>query len=132
MFENIQKLGFGLEEGLLWKDENPIHYFYTQGVMMLLLTLIECGCNIEEPIAKHNGKTALHVAADSGRVEIVKALMECGANVNEKGWGIGQNVTPIISASYNPEVIKILVGGGADTIFGPTAIEKAFKGNRFR
>lgn len=74
------------------------------------------------------GRTPLHVAALSGRNDIVKHLLQCGADLNARsGW----KYTPLIFAAENahPDVIVTLVRAGAyleaRTAQGNTALHRA-------
>lgn len=70
-----------------------------------LQRLISDGANVNE---KDHGLTSLHLASQSGYLEIVKILLYHGANINNKsldGW------SPLHFASYNGhlETLKFLI-----------------------
>ena len=60
------------------------------------------------------GKTALHIAAEGGNIEMIRFLIEANANCEIRdevfGW------TPLMTAAHHnlPEVIAALLEGGAD------------------
>ncbi len=59
------------------------------------------------------GSTALHIASDCGRLDIVKYLVEQGANVNARDWF---PKTPLHWACERSrlEIVEFLVANGAD------------------
>jgi len=78
-------------------------------------------------VADRHGKTALHVAAEEGQLELVKKLLSKGANVNARTESsppsdtifftlAGEQTPLLIAAKYNhPEVMRALIAAGADT-----------------
>jgi ankyrin repeat protein len=60
------------------------------------------------------GKTALHIAAEWGNIEMIRFLIEAGANCEIRDEIFG--LTPLMTAAHHnlPEVIAALLEGGAD------------------
>jgi ankyrin repeat protein len=60
-------------------------------VKQTVSSLIESGVDLSTP-HRINGSTAIHFAAQSGRVELVERLLAAGCSVNEKN---GEALTPL-------------------------------------
>jgi ankyrin repeat protein len=62
---------------------------------------------------KDAGETPLHVAAEFGRLDVVRLLLAKGADVNAKG---ANSQTPLYLAceKHHHDVVKLLLGKGAD------------------
>jgi ankyrin repeat protein len=56
--------------------------------------------------------TALGIACDSGKIEVVKFLIENGADVNI--FSLDNKVSPLMSAYRNPEITEYLIKHGAN------------------
>eukprot|EP00300_Choanocystis_sp_HF-7_P013148 c18174_g1_i6.p1 GENE.c18174_g1_i6~~c18174_g1_i6.p1 ORF type:complete len:180 (+),score=33.89 c18174_g1_i6:706-1245(+) len=63
------------------RDGNALHSAARSGCLKTTIVLVEWGCDVNAP-NPHYGETALHVAANNNRVEVVKYLMANGANIN--------------------------------------------------
>jgi ankyrin repeat protein len=78
--------------------------------MKALMLAENLDANSRSPV----GDTALHLAAQHGRLDVVKWLIENGADVMAKDMEL--NGSPIIFAAIggHPEVVRALVEGGAN------------------
>jgi ankyrin repeat protein len=69
--------------------------------------------------AKANqGKTALHIAAANGFLEVAELLIDAGADVNavmELAPGVEATVLRVAVVRGEPEVVRLLLEAGADT-----------------
>lgn len=63
-----------------------------------------------------NGETALHVAADAGRLEVVQFLLERGADANAQEPDQGQTPLTYAIMAEHADVAEALVRGGADPL----------------
>ena len=72
--------------------------------------------NAERPAATYvdHGRTALHIVASEGHVEVVKALVELGADLHALGEYNEQTALHIAASEGHVEVVKALVKLGAD------------------
>merc|ERR1712098_626696 len=61
-----------------------------------------------------NGKTALHFAARTNKIEIAKALIEAGADIDAKDGEIGWTALHRAALNDHLEIGKVLVDAGAD------------------
>jgi serine/threonine-protein phosphatase 6 regulatory ankyrin repeat subunit B len=71
---------------------------------------------------QYNGRNALHVACESGSIELVKIVLSAGANVNSRrddGQGITTLQNAVRSFSCSFEIIQMLLIKGADVNIGP-------------
>ncbi|HWB19100.1 MAG TPA: ankyrin repeat domain-containing protein [Phycisphaerales bacterium] len=115
--------------------EEPLQAVITQIKMDdldgLMKRIKDDGLSIE--VADRNGTTLLGIAAQEGKVDIVKALLNAGADVN----AVDRNGrTPLMAAASakNPQVIYALLDGGANVglrdQIGSTALSwTAFRGS---
>ena len=96
------------------------------------------GENCEVDVQDDNGWTALHFAAQEGKVGIVRALLARGANANvQNSHGNSSLWVAVMNASDDLSVIKALLDAGADpalkNLFGRTprdiAQAKGFSAN---
>lgn len=90
----------------------PLHYAARVGRLEALEALLDAGAKVDS--ADSRKRTALMYAAEGGRADITQALLKRGANVNAKD-GEGRT-SLLLAASYGsyPEVVKLLLGNGAD------------------
>ncbi len=56
----------------------------------------------------------LHVAADFGNLELVKALVALGADVNQRGGTFGGTPINLAASKGHKEVLEFLLGCGAE------------------
>ena len=73
----------------------------------LAALLISRGANAN---ARWDGNTLLHEASFSGMADAVALLLKAGANVNSLD---NEGHPPLLRASHNPEVVKLLLAAGA-------------------
>ncbi|HEU5291200.1 MAG TPA: ankyrin repeat domain-containing protein [Cyclobacteriaceae bacterium] len=95
-----------------------------------VIILASCGSDAQ---TKKNGKEAptidIHTAVITNNMEVLKQHLEAGTNINEKDPFGGSS--PLISAALfdKPEMVKTLLGAGADINFqnndGSTALHTA-------
>jgi ankyrin repeat-rich membrane spanning protein len=73
--------------------------------------LLRCGADMNEKDVE--GRTAIELAAEYGRTEIISLLLEHGADVNYRGNG---KLTPLMRAAYTgrTETVRFLLEKGAD------------------
>lgn len=94
------------------------------------LKIVPRNANTKE---KKNGLTALHVAVETGNIEIVKMLLNAGAKVNAKSKS-KQTPLSMIDGDATPELVRLLVERGADVNAqndeGETPLMKATKEDR--
>jgi uncharacterized protein len=78
----------------------------------ILKLLLKAGADVESP--NPDGMTSLLAVARTGNVDAARALLEFGANVNAReNWG-GQTPLMWASARRHPEMMRLLIGNGAD------------------
>ena len=93
--------------------------------------LLALGANVN--LRDKDGDTALHGAAETGNVEIMRMLLDKGADPNAKNK---QGGTPLMWAAVfgNDEAARLLLSRGADALLkdndGITALEWASRNNR--
>ncbi len=104
---------------------NPLHFALWHGEPRIAIALIEAGA---DPNSRdHEGRTALTVAANAGRTEVVRALLAKGADPNAADTSDGE--TPLRNGpkgpggwyprfgnfpkSLKPEIKEMLVKAGA-------------------
>nr|XP_036574436.1 uncharacterized protein CTRU02_15619 [Colletotrichum truncatum]KAF6780867.1 hypothetical protein CTRU02_15619 [Colletotrichum truncatum] len=77
--------------------------------------LIEAKCDLNATV--NNGKTALHLAAYYGRVDVIQSLLATGADINARD---SMGTTPLQMALFggNPQAAKALLEAGADASLG--------------
>jgi ankyrin repeat protein len=95
--------------------------------------LLALGADVK--LVDKDGDTALHGAAETGNVEIMRMLLDKGANPNAKN---NQGGTPLMWAAVfgNEDAARLLLSRGADASLkdndGITALEWASRNNRQR
>lgn len=93
--------------------------------------LLALGANVN--LEDKDGDTALHGAAETGNVEIIRMLLDKGANINAKNK---QGGTPLMWAAVfgNDDAVRLLLSRGANASLkdndGITALEWAGRNNR--
>ncbi|MGJ7491937.1 ankyrin repeat domain-containing protein [Variovorax sp. ZT4R33] len=109
-------------------DESPLMLAAIKGQMDLVKQLIARDADINKP-----GWTALHYAASSGQVEIMKLLLEKYAFIDAQS---PNGTTPLMMAAMygSPESVKLLLDEGADPLMknqqNMTAVDFARRGQR--
>ena len=109
-------------------DESPLMLAAIKGQMDLVKQLIARDADINKP-----GWTALHYAASSGQVEIMKLLLEKYAFIDAQS---PNGTTPLMMAAMygSPESVKLLLDEGADPLMknqqNMTATDFAVQGQR--
>lgn len=109
-------------------DESPLMLAAIKGQMDLVKQLIARDADINKP-----GWTALHYAASSGQVEIMKLLLEKYAFIDAQS---PNGTTPLMMAAMygSPESVKLLLDEGADPLMknqqNMTAMDFAVQGKR--
>jgi Ankyrin repeats (3 copies) len=86
-------------------------WFKSVGNIKWVRVLIKSGINLN---IKHEfyGWTALHLAAKSGKLDIVKALINAGADLNTKD-NDGLTALHWVARDGNFDIVKILMKAGA-------------------
>lgn len=87
---------------------SALHYACDNGHMELITKLIGSGANIDMPTA--DGDTALSIAAEAGRFDVVKWMVQAGAQVNAKRRQMNPTQWAIFRAE--PEAVQFLVSHG--------------------
>lgn len=109
-------------------DESPLMLAAIKGQMDLVKQLIARDADINKP-----GWTALHYAASSGQVEIMKLLLEKYAFIDAQS---PNGTTPLMMAAMygSPQSVKLLLDEGADPLMknqqNMTATDFALQGQR--
>jgi ankyrin repeat protein len=109
-------------------DESPLMLAAIKGQIDLVKQLIARDADINKP-----GWTALHYAASSGQVEIMKLLIEKFAFIDAQS---PNGTTPLMMAAMygSPDSVKLLLDEGADPLMknqqNMTATDFATRGNR--
>lgn len=109
-------------------DESPLMLAAIKGQMDLVKQLIARDADINKP-----GWTALHYAASSGQVEIMKLLLEKYAFIDAQS---PNGTTPLMMAAMygSPDSVKLLLDEGADPSMknqqNMTAMDFAVQGKR--
>jgi ankyrin repeat protein len=109
-------------------DESPLMLAAIKGQMDLVKQLIARDADINKP-----GWTALHYAASSGQVEIMKLLLEKYAFIDAQS---PNGTTPLMMAAMygSPDSVKLLLDEGADPLMKNqqemTATDFATQGQR--
>jgi hypothetical protein len=109
-------------------DESPLMLAAIKGQMDLVKQLIARDADINKP-----GWTALHYAASSGQVEVMKLLLEKYAFIDAQS---PNGTTPLMMAAMygSPESVKLLLDEGADPSMknqqNMTAMDFAVRGQR--
>jgi ankyrin repeat protein len=109
-------------------DESPLMLAAIKGQVPLVKQLIARDADINKP-----GWTALHYAASSGQVEIMKLLLEKYAFIDAQS---PNGTTPLMMAAMygSPDSVKLLLEEGADPLMknqqNMTAADFAARGNR--
>lgn len=109
-------------------DESPLMLAAIKGQMDLVKQLIARDADINKP-----GWTALHYAASSGQVAIMKLLLEKYAFIDAQS---PNGTTPLMMAAMygSPESVKLLLDEGADPSMknqqNMTAMDFAVRGQR--
>ncbi|MGJ7486996.1 ankyrin repeat domain-containing protein [Variovorax sp. LT2P21] len=109
-------------------DESPLMLAAIKGQMDLVKQLIARDADINKP-----GWTALHYAASSGQVEIMKLLLEKYAFIDAQS---PNGTTPLMMAAMygSPDSVKLLLEEGADPLMKNqqemTATDFATQGQR--
>ena len=90
------------------------------GNLPTVKTLIEAGANLHQKTKDSIGLTPIHLAAQSGKIEIVRFLVRSGAEVDAKD-NLGK--TPLKYATSNCDdhqnpVVDFLLSKGAQMIGG--------------
>lgn len=80
---------------------------------------ILCAAGAELEARDENGLTALHNAASDGRFEFAQILLEAGADPN--ALRESDATTPLSLGRSKPEIVRLLLGAGADPEFPPNA-----------
>ena len=131
-----------VEEALLNRSELDPNVGGLQGRPILLAyvwrdnkkateRLLALGANVN--LQDADGDTALHGAAETGNVEIMRMLLDKGANLNAKNK---QGGTPLMWAAVfgNDDAVRLLLSRGADASLkdndGVTALEWAARNKR--
>ena len=109
-------------------DESPLMLAAIKGQMDLVKQLIARDADINKP-----GWTALHYAASSGQVEIMKLLLDKYAFIDAQS---PNGTTPLMMAAMygSPDSVKLLLDEGADPLMknqqNMTATDFATQGQR--
>ena len=109
-------------------DESPLMLAAIKGQIDLVKQLIARDADINKP-----GWTALHYAASSGQVEIMKLLLEKYAFIDAQS---PNGTTPLMMAAMygSPDSVKLLLDEGADPLMKNqqemTAMDFATRGQR--
>jgi hypothetical protein len=115
------------EIAIAWYDV-PFLLAIEQGDVAEVKRLIESGIDVNIKDRKMDNMTALHVAVESGNIELVALLISNGANVNAR---TKTKQTPLfmIDEDTPPEMVFLLIQSGADVNAqdsdGETALMKA-------
>ena len=64
----------------------PLMYAVQAGHMKIAKLLLDLGADINACDVESSGNTALHIACETGRVDMVHFLLENGARTDIKGW----------------------------------------------
>jgi ankyrin repeat protein/Tol biopolymer transport system component len=94
------------------KNNMLIRFSVTRGLSKLFNTLLSNGANFD--LRNSNGGNIIHLAAEGGSVDIIKALIQDESEINKPdryGW------TPLHYAAYNDrkDAVSFLIDNGAST-----------------
>ena len=62
----------------------------------------------------HNGRAALHLAAEAGHTETLIALLEAGAHADHRAEGLGRTPVLLAMQHHHTETVLALIERGAD------------------
>uniref|UniRef100_A0A3P8XWH4 NF-kappa-B inhibitor alpha n=1 Tax=Esox lucius TaxID=8010 RepID=A0A3P8XWH4_ESOLU len=65
-------------------------------------------------ISNYSGVSALHLAVQRGKEDIISMLIEAGADVNQRDLGSGRSPLHWAVESQSPTVVQLLLQGGAN------------------
>jgi ankyrin repeat protein len=90
----------------------PLHLACTNRSAPMVERLLAAGANVSA--VSLNGETVLMTCSRSGDAQTVTALLARGANVNATESAHGQSALMWAASQSHPEVVRLLVEGGAD------------------
>jgi len=109
----------------------PLAQACTNGDAAMVALLLDAGASPNTPIA--TGETPIMTCARSGSVDAIRRLLARGADVNAKEPSQNQTALMWAAAERHPDVVSVLVDGGADlnaaTRKGFTALHFAAREN---
>ena len=89
--------------------------------------LIACGINIDEPAGKHQ-MTALHLAVQFRRIDIVRELVRAGAAIDvEDEWG--RTALQLAQQYRNADIVTILAEAAAAAVGAAPAVNESGGGS---
>lgn len=96
----------------------PLFYAARKGEFEIVTTLLKFGAN-QKRYGAYNQTTCLHVAAENGHVEVVRALLEnAGTDMEIIDAETDYGSTPLLNAfkrgNPHPEIIRLLLAAGAE------------------
>ncbi|CAB1352688.1 unnamed protein product [Coregonus sp. 'balchen'] len=65
-------------------------------------------------VTNYSGVSALHLAVQRGKEDIISMLIEAGANVNQRDLGSGRSPLHWAVESQSPRLVQLLLQGGAN------------------
>ncbi|KAM9539470.1 NF-kappa-B inhibitor alpha-like [Salvelinus alpinus] len=65
-------------------------------------------------VTNYSGVSALHLAVQRGKEDIISMLIDAGANVNQRDLGSGRSPLHWAVESQSPRLVQLLLQGGAD------------------
>jgi ankyrin repeat protein len=102
-------------------DYTPLHLAAGRGHGAIVTRLLAAGGNAAAVTT--TGVQAIHLAADAGGVEAVRALLDKGADVNVKDATHGRTPLMFATSKRRIDAMKVLIARGADVQATTTVID---------
>ncbi|KAL2820983.1 ankyrin repeat-containing domain protein [Aspergillus cavernicola] len=96
-----------------WKEGHPLSMAASYGHVSVVNLLLKYGVHPDLPTGKYEKRTALHLAAENGHLDVVRVLADAGSLINAQNR---YGTTPLAFAARENQlkIVQFLLSRGAD------------------